>query len=43
MLSIIDIIEWLRRGDVIFAAVLSFNTTFSTKFELQQKINMPGS
>ena len=24
-------------------AMLSFNTTFSTKFELQQKINMSGS
>ena len=29
--------------DAIFAAMLSFNTTFCTKFELQQKINMPGS
>ena len=26
-----------------FAAMLSFNSSFSTKFELQQKINMPGS
>ena len=25
----------------MFAHLLSFNTTFSTKFELQRKINMP--